>query len=630
MIRKLAVLFGAGLASALVVAADQPASATAPKRENSTPPPLEMIFAPPAYRALKIAPDGGSYCVVSNVKGTDVLTLVDLASGKATPLLRTDDRIVSYWWKNRDLLLILAERKDSQGFQTFNLKTNEAGNRFPGHALISLLPDEPEEVLIGRFTNFDLDLSRYNVRTERSTPHSAMSNYVRNWLTDRQGKVVCGFGVFKEKWFVQFPKDNGWRRVELGERQWADFTPVFVTADGSQIVGFDASGGDTMWVSMWNPTTDAREPLIASESLDPDFLSAHTNDWTVMQAITYETDRPKQTFVAPEDQAIADQLARAVPQASVFLDTASVDKSKIIVRANREEIGETFYLFDVARKKLGSARPGLSVAGMATSRYLEFPARDGLELHARLYTPPSGHAPYPTVVIPRWNDRTRFGFSPQAQALATRGYAVLEVDVRGASGYGEKFRAAGMMEISGKMVDDLLDALDFFGTLGQIDSRRMALLGYGLDGLVACHAAMNHPDRFAALISFWLLGDLDKFHYKNFVRANLTEAEIKDRFGGETGIRRYLDKLGVAAGVPQLRPPSFHYGPIFTGQALADPYRALQKQIQKRGAPHVYVEGKEIESFSAFMENTTAATSAEWVRIYSLLLPFLEQHLGKK
>lgn len=598
-------------------------------------PPLEQILAAPAYRAVKIAPDGKTYCVVALVRDVEVLTRIDLATGKATPLLRTKGRILNYWWKNSDLLLIFSEEKDNVGFQTFDLKASTSGKRFPGSELLSLLPEDPDQVLVGRFSNYDLDPIKFNLRTGHPTPQPAMSNRVHQWIVDAHGNLVCGFGRFQERWFMQFPSAGRWRRVELGERSLPNFRPVFVAQDNRRIVGFDNTAGDTARVVIWDPANDEKEILHANESIDPDFLATHNDDWTRMQSISYETDRPRSRFVDASDQAIAERLARALPGTSVRIASASLDKTKMIVIAESEQTGDAFYLYDGANRSLsplGVAHPALAPNGLVASRYLEFPARDGLGLHARVYLPP-GRANPPAVVFTVWDGRARFGFAPEFQALATRGFAVAEIDCRGTSGYGEKFRAAGSLEISGKMVDDIVDGLDFLGAQGLIDLRRVAIMGRDLGGVIAHQAAARYPERFAALVSFWTPADLTDYHYTGFITANLSEREIKERYGGEAAIRRYLDKVAPLDALARLKQPTFHYYPQLRGardSVLAESSGKIKRAIVRLGPPHVFVDGPEIDSFNSFVANATNASAAEWTRVYTRLLSFLEQHVARQ
>lgn len=160
----------------------------------------------------------------------------------------------------------------------------------------------------------------------------------------------------------------------------------------------------------------------------------------------------------------------------------------------------------IARRK-----PALDAGRLSPVRPVTAIARDGLKLPCHL-TLPAGHAPQPcpTVLLvhggPWYRDSA--GFDPEVQFFASRGYAVLQVNMRGSTGYGKSFTKAARGEFAGKMHDDLIDALDWAIAEGHVDADRVAIYGSSYGGYAALVGASFTPDRFAAAIDYAGVSDL--------------------------------------------------------------------------------------------------------------------------
>lgn len=141
------------------------------------------------------------------------------------------------------------------------------------------------------------------------------------------------------------------------------------------------------------------------------------------------------------------------------------------------------YLYDRTSKTatlLFSEQPALEAFGLAPMRPIAFQARDGLTIHGYLTLPQGSQAKNLPVALyvhggPQLRDR--WGFHETVQWLANRGYAVLQVNYRGSTGYGGKFVEAGYKEWGGKMHDDLIDGVNWLVKEGIADPRKVAILG---------------------------------------------------------------------------------------------------------------------------------------------------------
>lgn len=152
---------------------------------------------------------------------------------------------------------------------------------------------------------------------------------------------------------------------------------------------------------------------------------------------------------------------------------------------------------------LFDSRPWLRSARLAPMSTFTIPARDGLPLVCYLTLPPGQHGPLPLVINVHGGPwaRDRWGYDPEAQLYANRGYATVSVNFRGSTGFGKRFVNAGDHEWAGRMHDDLLDVADHLVRTGVADADRTAVVGGSYGGYAALVAVSFTPERFAAAVS---------------------------------------------------------------------------------------------------------------------------------
>ena len=325
---------------------------------------------------------------------------------------------------------------------------------------------------------------------------------------------------------------------------------VYVECDGNNGVG---------GVCRWNVAQRSSSVVWSGTESGPDDLIA-TADGKDIFAVASLPERPHIDLLdaaAPEAALLRTLYAR-FPGQRVTLGASTRDGSKRIVIVDSDVTPGDFYLYDRDKKGLArvlSRMPWIKPETLAQMQPIKLAARDGLPLHGYL-TRPLGKEQardLPLVVYVHggpFGVRDEWGFDPEVQLLANRGYAVLQVNFRGSGGYGAAFEAAGHHEWGGKMQDDLTDATRWAIAQGIADAKRICIYGASYGGYAALEGAVKEPDLYACAIGFAGVYDLPAWAERTDVRESRAgRSYIRDAIGSDASDLRarspiaHLDRL---------------------------------------------------------------------------------------
>jgi dipeptidyl aminopeptidase/acylaminoacyl peptidase len=250
--------------------------------------------------------------------------------------------------------------------------------------------------------------------------------------------------------------------------------------------------------------TGATEVLAEDPEADVDGARLHP-DTKEPQIVTFRKDRTEYRVLDPD---VADDLTaiRALHHGDPGLLNRDHADSTWLLGFTNDSGPVPFYSFDRAAKQgrfLFEHQPALSQYQLASMEPFSFTARDGLTIHGYVTFPPeAGRSGLPAVLNVHGGPWARdyWGFNPEAQWLANRGYLCVQVNYRGSTGYGKGFVNAGDREWAGKMHDDLLDAVAHITGQGWADPDRVAIYGGSYGGYAALVGATFTPDVFRCAV----------------------------------------------------------------------------------------------------------------------------------
>jgi dipeptidyl aminopeptidase/acylaminoacyl peptidase len=301
------------------------------------------------------------------------------------------------------------------------------------------------------------------------------------------------------------------------------------------------------------------------------------------------------------------------------------DETKFIVAYNSPTDPGATYLYD---RKTGEAkflyrpRPWLKAEQLTGMKPVSFPARDGLKLHGYLTLPkgiPAKNLPLVLNVHGGPWARDSWGYDGEVQFLANRGYAVLQVNYRGSTGYGKNFIEAGNKEWGGKMLDDLVDAVDWVKKEGIAGPQRVGIYGGSYGGYATLAALAFRPEVFACGIDYVGISNLLTF-MKTIPPYWETFREVMHRRVGNPEIdAEFLRSRSPLFAADKIRVP------LFIAQGYNDPRvnhaeaEQIVEALKKNGHP--------VEYLVKMDEGHGFANPENRLDFYQHMETFLAQHL---
>jgi dipeptidyl aminopeptidase/acylaminoacyl peptidase len=518
----------------------------------------------PSAGSISLSPDGASIAFVapSAGRGAILFTLQLDAHQMPRAALKTDGkpfRLQSCEWVSNSRLVctlfwlemlhheltpfsrLIAVDNDGGNVKMLSTQQNyhTRGVQLGGGEILDLLPDEDGIVLMERVyiperlaggigiigsSQRGLGVDRIDTRTLQRTTVEAPGNVAR-YISDGRGNVrIMGVGVLNAarqssgvtRYHYRIASSGDWR--VLGDYDWVNrtgFWPVAVDPELNAALGYKKKDGRE---ALYKVALDGsmREELVY-ERPDVDVGELlHIGRRHRIVGVTFATDRTQSFYFDPAIEAIHASLERALPnQPIIGVAESSVDESKLIIFAGSDNDPGTYYLYDRPAKqmrRLLQVRDALDGVKLASVKSIQYPASDGTMIPAYLTLPPGSETArgLPGIVMPHGGPSSRdyWGFNWMAQFFASRGFAVLQPNYRGSSGYGDAWFEKNGFRSWPAAVGDVLDGGRWLVAQGIADAGKVAIVGWSYGGYAALQSAVVDPSVFKAVIAIAPVTDL--------------------------------------------------------------------------------------------------------------------------
>jgi dipeptidyl aminopeptidase/acylaminoacyl peptidase len=600
--------------------------------------PRSVLFGNPEKASAQLSPDGTRLAFLAPLDGVLNVWVGPATGDRFEPVTRDTDRGVRvYTWAHDNRhLLYLQDQGGDENWRLYRVRPGESGaddlTPFDG-VQVQLLAHEkqrPHELLIAMNRDDERLHDVYHLELHTGALGQVAKNPgdVSSWLADMDLEVRAALASTPDGGTVlrlRGEAGGAWRPLVTWEPQDAlSSGPVAFTRDAGRLYLLDSRGANAAALVRLDLASGERTVLAADPRFDVSGVVLHP-DTREVQLVGFTRARHEWTVLDPSVEPDVQAIRRLSPGDFQIVDRTHADDTWIIA-FTRDTESASYWRYDRAARTgrlLFHSRPDLARYTLAEMRPVSFAARDGLPLEGYLTVPP-GIPPrgLPLVLLVHggpWH-RDEWGYDPEAQWLANRGYACLQVNFRGSTGYGKEFLNAGNREWGGKMHHDLVDAVGWAVDQGVADRNRLAIYGGSYGGYAALVGATFTPDLFRCAVAIVGPSNLITFietippYWSTFL------AMLHERVGNPHTEAEFLRSRSPLTYVDRIRIP------MLIAQGANDPRvkRSESEQIvaamKAKGIPHEYLVFEDEGHGFAKPENR--------LRFYAAAERFLARHLG--
>lgn len=606
--------------------------------QGGDPIPMRDFFRHPDRAFYRISADGRTLSFMQPWERR-MNIYVQPAGSTADPVRITAEKdrdIADYFWKGPDRVVYL---KDIGGDENDHVVvvdrhggTPKDMTPFPGvkAQIVDALPEFPDRLLIGLnrrvkevFDVYDLDLATGKLTLVAENPGD-----ITAWGADHAGQIryaIATDGV--NNTYLYRESGDGKFKPVLTTSFREQFAPQFFTADNKKLYVASNIGRDKVAIVLVDPATAKEgEVVYARDDVDVGGL-VWSRERKRASYVAYQTWKDERHYLDPDARALFGGLETKLPGYEVVVQSTTDDESRMIVAAVSDRTQGSRYIYD--RKadtltNLGNVTPWLPEAKLASMKPITYTTRDGLTVHGYL-TLPNGVAPkkLPVVVNPHggpW-DRDGWGFNPEVQFLASRGYAVLQMNFRGSTGYGRKFWEASFRQWGFRMQDDVTDGVQWLVNEGIADPTRICIYGGSYGGYATLAGLTRTPDLYACGVDYVGVSNLFTFmktippYWKPYL------AMLHEMVGDPE-----KDKALLTAGSPALNAQKIK-APLLIAQGARDP--RVNKDESDQMVAALKARGIDVPYIVKDNEGHGFHNEENQFDFYEAMEKFLAKYLGK-
>ncbi|MBU1368690.1 MAG: S9 family peptidase [Bacteroidetes bacterium] len=490
--------------------------------------PLEDFFKNPERSAYQISPDGKHISFMAPYESRMNIFVQKTGSDKVTRLTSETDRdIAGYYWANNDRLLFL---KDSGGDENYALYgvDNNGKNAIcltcfekVRTQIIDELEDQPDEVIIGlnKRNAMVFDPYRLNIKSGDMEMLAENPGNIQGWMTDHNGKLRVAVAIVDGVNTQLLYRDDESKEFEavLTTSFKESLSPEFFTFDNKLLYATSNLGRDKSAAVIFDPATaEVTEVLYENPDYDVSGIS-YSRKRKLITAASYTSWKRERHFFDQESKQLFEKLENLLPGYEVAITASDKAEETYIVRTYSDRSMGAYFLYDKKKDKLSKIQevsPWLDEDKMAEVKPIQYRSRDGLIIHGYLTLPKGVEAKnLPVVVNPHGGPwaRDNWGFNPEIQFLANRGFAVLQMNFRGSTGYGRSFWEASFKEWGLSMQNDITDGVYWLIREGIADKDRVAIYGASYGGYATLQGLVVTPTLYAAGVDYVGVSNLFTF-----------------------------------------------------------------------------------------------------------------------
>lgn len=599
--------------------------------------PREILFGNPDRLSPKLSPRGEHLAYLAPDDRNVMQVWLQTEDGEPDrPLTADAKRGIRFfvWAYDGDHILYIQDSDGDENWHVHAVHIYNGGDRdltpfeqvqariigrdpfFPDQLLVAMNRDEPTR----------MDVYRLNLTSGEMTRDTLNPGSVVDWLVDAQFQVRAAISSTPDGGYdliYRSAPDQAWVLVRHWDAE-NNGGVVEFSADGKTLYIEGTHHANAMRLIAIDVDTFTETVLAEDDQYDVGGVMIHPTQRTI-QAAAFYRDRLEWQVLDP---AIADDLTAIaqVRSGEYTIVSRTLDDRVWLVAYDTDDGPTYYYRYDRPQRLstlLFSNQPKLETLPLVPMQSIAYTARDGLTIHGYLSLP-SGLTPrsLPTVLLVHGGPwaRDTWGYQGTVQWLANRGYAVLQVNFRGSTGYGKAFLNAGNREWAAKMHDDLIDAVDWLVAEGIADRHRVAIMGGSYGGYATLVGLTFTPEVFAAGVD--IVGPSNIVTLLNTIPPywKPMRAMFDQRVGNVESEVKFLESRSPLFYVDRIQKP------LLIGQGANDP--RVKKAESEQIVQAMQSAGKPVEYIVYADEGHGFARPENRLHFYAHVEAFLAKHLG--
>jgi dipeptidyl aminopeptidase/acylaminoacyl peptidase len=489
--------------------------------------PLKDFFRNPVKVAYSISPNGEYLAFMQPWETRLNIFIEKIGTGQATRVTSAKARdIAGYAWKGDNRIVYIQDTGGDENFRLYAVGIDGSNPKdlTPFEKVRAQIIDElkqnPNEILVSLNKRVPqiFDVYRINVNTGEMQMIAENPGNYTGWGTDWDGKLRVATTTDGVNSTLMFRNNETDKFAPLVTTSFKEtIAPLLFTADNRQLYVATNIGRDKTAIVKYDVENKKElEKVFEHPEVDvTNLLSSRKR--RAITGVSYTTDKTEYYFIDKQRAELQKDLERRLPGYEVRLAGCNDNEDKCLVRTFTDRSRGAYYFYDLKSKdfrKLSDVSPWLNDQDMASMKPIKYQSRDGLTIHGYLTLPKGVPARnLPVVVNPHGGPwyRDQWGYNPEVQFLANRGYAVLQVNFRGSTGYGRKFWEASFKQWGKAMQDDVTDGVQWLIKQGIADPKRIGIYGGSYGGYATLAGLVFTPDLYAAGVDYVGVSNLFTF-----------------------------------------------------------------------------------------------------------------------
>ena len=498
---------------------------------------VEDYFAKPKARSFNFSPNGTYLSYREKDENTKNHVYVkNLETDEVKRVIEEKEELIrGFGWANDKRLIYVMDKGGNEDYHLFAVDIDGANQKeltpYDGVKvnILNLLKEDKDHMIISMNQNNPQIFEPYKINIVTGDlvqlyKNEDTSNPINSYEFDKDGNLR-GFSKMRDGVYIDFYYTIDGENYELKkELSWKDNFSIssfnYATEYPHDAYVISNLKSDKTQIYLYDLKEDkVIKKLFSNENYDTSGLSLSRNRGYELDYFSYEGEKREVIPVSDYYKKLHKKITNKFPSYNYSIADKTDDESKYLIFLQSDKLYGTYYAYDAKKdefKLLYNLMPNLIEKDMAEMRPIIFKSRDGKTIHGYITLPKTAlnGDKVPVIVNPHGGPqgiRDSWGFNPEAQLFASRGYATLQVNFRISGGYGREFLESGFKQIGRQAMDDVEDGLQYVVDQGWVDKDNAAIYGASHGGYAVLRGLTKTPDLYACGVDYVGVSNLFTF-----------------------------------------------------------------------------------------------------------------------